>query len=736
VEFLLSWLADYVDLAAELPLERDAHGRHWMRDGSGGASEKGSQLGKRLTAIGLAVEGTRVHAWPVAGGAGSSAADRPAGGDEIVLDVDVTSNRPDCMNHYGLARELAVALGKPLQPDVLSSTGSFSGARAEASPAGEPPVRVVLDDPEGCPRYTARAIRGVTVGPSPAWLRRRLEAIGQRSINNVVDATNYVLWELGQPLHAFDLAKIRGGEIRVRRARAGERLRTLDGVERVLSPEILVIADAAGATALGGIMGGAASEVGAATVDVLLEAAHFDRRRVRAGARALGMHTDASHRFERGADLAACDAASRRCAALIAEVAGGTVDPAAVDALAGRAEPIAWRIEAAALDRFAGFAVAGSEIAGVLSGLGFAPRDEGSGVFTGTVPSWRVVDFEPRRSGPSAGRAYPQDLYEEVLRHVGFERMPAHLPTIGGIDPGTSREHDERARIREHFVALGYAESVHYAFHDAAWDERCPMPFVAVGSAPLRLANPLSERYAILRRSLVPNLVAAAEFNFHREATGVRLFEIGHLFPGGRDAEIEAVAAIVGGRSGEPWDRRSEPDLLALKGAFEELIERLGLEVECRPARLAGTVAGTGGEWLDGDRVLGWFGEIDDAEIPQPVFAAELRLDRLPAGVARPIETPPRLPGISVDWTLTHAQELPWAELAAAVRDRASGDVWLRAFRLKDRYQGAGLPAGAVATTIRFDYHGGERTLTQDEVNARHAALTAELERRFGVARR
>jgi phenylalanyl-tRNA synthetase beta chain len=480
-------------------------------------------------------------------------------------------------------------------------------------------------------------------------------------------------------------------------------------------------------------MGGAATEVSQRTTDVLLESAHFDRRRIRIGSRRLALHTDASHRFERGADFDACEEASRRCAALIVELAGGAIEARAVDAVARRPEPVAWRLDGEALERFGGFAIADDEIARILDGLGFAPRAAGARLWEGSVPGWREVDFEPRRE--RAGRvAYPQDLYEEVLRHVGFDRAPATLPRIGGVDEGASPGWERAVRVRRALAGFGYAEAIHYAFQDRAWD--AAWPAIARAGEPLALANPLSERYAVLRRSLVPNLVEAARFNANRGAAGVRLFEIGHLFPGGEAAEVQAAALVAGGRSGGAWDRHAEPDLLAVKGTVEGLFGEFGAPPPlARAAELPGVVAGTGGEWLAADgAVCGWFGQLGGAETPFALFAAELLVDRLPsASERRAVVPPPRLPGIVADLTLTHSLALAWSELAGAI---AALDVPLLAeFRLKERYQGAGVPAGAVATTITFDYHGGERTLTQDEVNATHAALGAELERRFGVVR-
>jgi phenylalanyl-tRNA synthetase beta chain len=712
MELLLSWLGDHVDLGDGIAVERDDTGRCALARLDEGSRKKAFQLGEKLTAAGLAVEAIREIA--------------PAeGGPDFVMDVEVTSNRPDAMCHVGLARELAVALGVPLRKPAVSLYGSLSSDGVSGA--------VVLEDPEGCPRYVARVIRGVKVGPSPEWLRRRLEAIGLRSINNVVDATNYVLWELGQPLHAFDLGKVPGGEIVVRRARAGERLVTLDGVERALAPEILVIADRERAIGLAGVMGGAATEVSAATTDVLLESAHFERRRIRIGSKRLGLHTDASHRFERGADFAVCDEASRRCAALLVELAGGSVDDDAIDAVVRPPETIRWRLEARALARFVGVEIDGEEAERILAGLGFAPQPAGAEAWEGVVPSWRDADFEPRRDRAERV-AYAQDVYEEVLRHVGFDRVPATLPALGGVDEGASPEHERAARVRDLLAGLGYAETIHFAFQSRQRDDRFP-GVVGVGE-PLVLANPLSEQYAVLRRSLVANLESAADFNARRGAAGVRLFEVGHLFPGGDEPEQEAVAWVAGGAEGTPWDRPSEVDLFAVKGVGEAVLDLLGgADAAVEPAELTGVVPGTGAVWRLADgTVAGWFGRLGEAETPFHLYGGELILDRLPATVPRrAVVPPPRLPGIAADLTLTHPLAVTWDELAAAIRGGMRPP--LVGFALKERYRGAGVPAGAVATTITLEYHGGERSLTQEEVNERQGELAAELERRFAVVR-
>ena len=687
MKFSYSWLAAYVDLPELSPAAA-------------------AELAAQLTSVGLSVEAVEV-----------------AAGD-VVLDVDVTGNRPDCMNHLGLAREIAVKRGTVLREPVFSFTESLSPNGSRAS--------VKIDDPEGCPRFTLRIVRGVKIGPSPEWLVRRLEAIGSRSINNVVDATNFCLWECGQPLHAYDLATVPGGELVVRRARAGEKLTTLDGKERELDPEVLVIADRRRAIGLAGIMGGLDTEVTSQTTDVLLEAAHFDRRRIRIGAKRLGMHTDASHRFERGADFASCDEASRRCAALIAEIAGGTVEGPGVDVVAVRPQPVAWRLSGPDLERFGGTTVADTEIERILGGLGFAPRRSGERLWEGEVPSWREVDFEPRSDRLPAREAWRQDLFEEVWRQAGLDAIPATLPAIGGVDAAENPEHDRRDRLRDRLVGFGYAESIHYAFGARRADGALPR-LVGEGE-PIALANPLSELYAVMRRSLVPNLLAAAEFNANRGAQGVKLFESGHLFPGGDALEVEALALVAGGVDGSLWDRRAECDLFGVKGEVEALLAELGVAPEVFPAELPGVTPGTGASLRSGGVEVGWFGRLHGFAGPFPLFAAELRLDRLPLERGRlRVEPPSRFPGIDVDLTLTHSLELPWRDLAAAIASERVAD--LARFGLKDRYQGKGIPAGAVATTIAFHYNAPERSLTQEEVNLRHQTLAASLERRFGVDR-
>lgn len=678
--FSRNWLNDYVELPADV-----------------------RELARRLTSVGLAVEGIEEK-----------------DGDAI-LDIDVTTNRPDCMNHFGLAREVAVVYERPLRKPPA--------APAEAAESIEGVARVDVEDPEGCPRYAARVVRGVRVGPSPGWLKARLEAIGLRPINNVVDVTNFILWEMGQPLHAFDLARLPGGRVVVRRARAGERLTTLDGVERELGPEMLAIADAERPVALAGVMGGADSEVTDATADILIESAHFDRRRVRLTARALGMHTDASHRFERGTDPETCRVAADRAAALIAEIAGGTVLAGAIDVRAeGAFPPRRGRLDLARLDAFVGVPVPRERTERWLTGLGFG-LEKTDGGWDVTVPSWRLFDFQPRPDG----QLEEADLFEEAIRHFGFDSIPAELPGIPGADAPKSESVVRREKVRDHLSAVGYAEAVNFAFQSEAMDTA--FPSLRADVRPLPLANPLSERYAVLRRSLVPNLVESARFNVRRGAAAVRLFEVATVFYDNPGAEIpdqpEHVGLVCGGRVGAAWDRDgAELDFFDLKGAVEGLAEAFGVRLEARPAVLAGLLEGVAAELFRGDRRVGYLGRVADEE-GYPLYVAEIDLEALAGGeLSLQVESPSRFPGIDADFTLTHALETPWSEIDRAIAERAPED--LVSWRLKVRYRGQGVPEGAVNSTVYFLYNSRERSLTQDEVNERQLALNSELERRFG----
>jgi phenylalanyl-tRNA synthetase beta chain len=675
--FSKSWLSDYVDLPADA-----------------------GDVQRRLTAVGLAVEGLEER-----------------GGDTI-LDVDVTTNRPDCMNHLGIARELAVIYGHSLKRPAAEPE--------EAAERVEDAAAVDIEDWEGCPRFVARVVRGVGIGPSPDWLRSRLEAIGLRPINNVVDVTNFILWEMGQPLHAYDLAKLGGSRLLVRRAREGEILVTLDGVERKLDPKMLVIADADRPVGLAGVMGGADSEVTDATADVLIEGAHFNRKHVRVTARGLGMHTDASHRFERGADPELCLEAVSRAAALIAEIAGGTVLSGAIDRRREDFPPVMQgRLDLGRLDAFAGASIPKEDAHRWLAGLGFQVKN-GGGIWDVTVPSWRLFDFQPRPDGT----VYEQDLFEEVLRHFGFDNIPAALPALAGADAPRTPRQILREKVRDHLAACGLAETAHFAFQSEDMDRS--FPSLRPDAKPLRLANAPSERYGVMRRSLIPNLVETARFNQRRGLPAVRIFEIATVFYDNPDFpdQPEHVGLVCGGHAGNPWQREMDLDFFDLKGVVESVADAAGVRLEIRPASLPGLLEGSAAELLRSGRRIGHLGRVAEEE-GYPLYVAEIALDALEGGdVSLQVEAPSRFPAIDADLTFTHSQDTPWAEIDRTIAELRPPD--LVSWEMTVRYRGQGVPEGAVNTTIHFLYNSPERSLTQEEVNERQLALAAELERRFG----
>src|SRR5690242_8486778 len=455
------------------------------------------ELRERLSLAGIAVEGLD---------------ETPAG---PCLDLDLTINRPDCLGHYGVAREVAALTRKELPPVPVA----LREGRERAAAA----TRVEIACPELCGRFTARVVRGVKVQPSPDRLRKRLEALGQASINNVVDATNYVMLELGHPMHAFDMDRLAERRIVVRRARAGEKMRTLDGVERTLSPDVCVIADAARAVGIGGIMGGAETEIGVATRDVLLESAWFDPISIRRSSKMLGLRTEASTRFERGADPEMAETASRRCAALIRELAGGEVLAGVVDVYPGRREkPMALELSRKELLRVMGADVPDREIETILGGLGFAPRRSGQARSSAKAPltKWRC-----RQPSWRQDVMREVDLVEEVARHYGLDKFPPRLHPAK--QPAARLPHTEAEdRLRGRLIGLGYREIVSIPLVNEAEDAL----FRPADVTPARVANPLAEDAALLRSTGLVSMAHALAWNLNRGQKNLRLFEIGRAY--------------------------------------------------------------------------------------------------------------------------------------------------------------------------------------------------------------
>ncbi|MDW7967003.1 MAG: phenylalanine--tRNA ligase subunit beta [Thermoanaerobaculum sp.] len=658
-----------------------------------------AEMAERLTAAGLHVE-----------------LRTPEGQDEV-WEVDVTTNRPDCLSHRGLAREAAACGAGQLK--------GFSVRVAEQGPPVHQLALVTVEDEAGCPRYCARVIRGVQVGPSPAWLAERLAACGIRPINNVVDATNYVLLDLGHPLHAFDLARLAGSAIRVRAARPGEAITTLDGETRTLVAEDLVIADKEKPVALAGIMGGANSEITPATQDVLLESAYFDPLRVRRTRKRLGLDTEASRRFERGADRSLARVAVDAAAALILQVAGGEVASGVLDTKPHLPEPAVVPLDLRRLWAFAGCHIPEEFVQQLLAALEIPVRWEGM-VGHCQVP-WHRVDLQ-----------LAEDLYEEVLRHWGYDRIPSQLPPSPGA-PGERRgSFPITDRARDVAQGLGLAEAITYAFVPEEVEQAfASSPLVQRGPL-LRLLNPLSTRMAVMRRTLWSGLAEAAAANLRRGADRVQLFEVGRVFfaQGAQSWEEERLAALLAGEVG-PWDQRRALDFYDLKGLAEALAEGLGLG-ELTVESLDGPFApGLGAVWYRDGEVVGVLGQLHATiqklfDAPKPLWALELVLDPTAAPPVPTFAELARHPAVVADLTVRHPVTLPYAQLVATLWAVAPGI--LERVEPLVRYRGEQVGPEEVKTTLRLTYRHPERSLTQEEVNAAHFALMDQLAAHLGVS--
>jgi phenylalanyl-tRNA synthetase beta chain len=637
---------------------------------------------------------------------------RKEGDGAEIWDVEVTTNRPDAMNHRGLAREAAVATSSALRELEFE-------VAEEGRPSSEL-AEIEIADEKVCSRFAARVVRGVRQVPSPEWLQRRLANCGVRPINAVVDVTNYVLLELGQPLHAYDLAKIRGGRLVARRAEAGEEVTTLDGEERTLDPDMAVIADGEGVVGLAGIMGGADTEISDGTVDVLLEAAHFDPLTIRRGARRLGMHTEASHRFERGADSEMPPLAVDLAAAMMAELADGTVCRGRIDVHPNPARAARMECTVSGLSAFAGLDIPAERMVEILSGLGFEPRLDDD-LLTVTVPSGRVdIELVP-------------DLYEEIIRHVGFAAIPGELPVLPAV-PGRRDDNwqlVDRARLAA--VGAGLNEIVTWSFIDPDDDSLAGSLPICPGEV-VPITNPLAQTQSVMRRSLLPGMVAAAQFNFNQGESALKLFEEGRVFARGDDRPVEAerlgiVLSIDRSAPVEGFKR--------LKGIVVDVAERTGLPaVSWRPGGTPWLDAEAGAElFTDDGSVIGLAGLLSGdvasrLDLRMAVAVAELDLQSAGEPPLVRFETLPRHPAVVVDMTVEHGHELVYGELEATALGLAS--EWVEALQYVARFIPPATP-DVIRTTVRMVYRHPERSLTQDEVNTAHEALKEALATRCGV---
>ena len=671
-------------------------------------------------------------------------------GTDFILDIDLTSNRPDCLSHLGVAREIA-AIEQERVRIPLAKSFPAAGLAEEFS-------SVEIVDADLCPRYAARVVRGVKIQPSPDWLIERLKAIGQRPINNVADITNYVLHELGQPLHAFDLAKLTGHKIIVRRAHSGEKLKTLDGVERKLDAEMLVIADAERAVALAGVMGGEESEISEDTTDVLIESAYFQPHSVRRTARLLGMHTEASHRFERGVDHANVLLAQDRCVALICELAGGTATENAIDIYPRPLKQTIVPLRAERVETLTGLDVSFIEIERILTGLGFRECARGSSAeeewslrdgvieelpdqlhskMAFVVPSWRV-DVQ-----------YEEDLVEEVARHTGYDKIATALPASSVAGEYQPNERKKRA-LSSALTACGFDEAISLSFIDAEFDGKFELiPELTAGSQSevqlVTLRNPIIEGANRMRPTLLAGLLGAVRHNLNHGTADVRLFEMGRVFASSAlkeelPIERESLALVATGGATEE-NRADAPrslDFLDLKGALEAAVDAMNvlpLVFEATNARHL-RVGQASAICVNNGATIGYIGRLSEEialefKFRQPVYVAELDLTELLHAPEAQILYQPlaRYPSVGRDVSLLVARSTTFAELRQAILD-VNSDL-CRDAALVDVYEGASLPVNKRSVTLRLDYRADDRTLRDEEVDEVHQQIVAALEEKF-----
>lgn len=660
---------------------------------------------------------------------------------DVRMVVDVLPNRPDLLSHRGVARELAaLSGGEPVLPAELAAIPVAPAAVRGATEATAAGVTIRLPDVTDCPRYVGVVIRGVRVGPSPDWLRRRVESIGSRSISNVVDATNYVLHGFGQPVHAFDLAKLGGPAVSVRRAHARESLVTLDGVARKLTPDVLVIADATKATALAGIMGGQESEVTAQTTDVLLEVASFSARQVRVGRRQLALSTDASYRFERGTDPAAVPDVAAIAAGLIALVAGGTIE-AVIDVGADAVPRSAVTLRPDRVSRLLGDPVDAAEVRQLLESIGFRVAGAGD-AFAVVAPSWR---HDISRD---------VDLVEDVARLRGYDRLP---DVLVGARPGTVPDHPmyvTGTRVRDALVANGLFEAR-------------PLPYVAgpptaTAGAPdalVRVRNPLGDDEPFLRDRLLESLARRAEYNLSRMQGDVRLFEVGTAFlrgsGGAVDEEVRVAAMIMGARRPRHF---TEPEPPAFDAWDAKALAELIIRAAWPGARFDLAPGEAGVLWTVS--VEGTLrGEVSRIDLDAPVWASaafgvEITLGRMPAKAVavrgthdytkgaqsagppqpRRYEALPVTPAAVFDLALIVPDDVPAARVEDTLR-KAAGEL-LEDALLFDEFRGDGVSAGTRSLAWRLTFRHPERTLRDKELEGRRAQLLKTLEKELGVRAR
>jgi phenylalanyl-tRNA synthetase beta chain len=669
---------------------------HWLRDFVDFKVDA-RRLADDLTLVGVAVE-------TIAGE-----------GDDTIFEMEIGTNRPDAMNHYGVAREISALYDLPLK------------AIAPKLPAAEGTAnfKIEIEEPELCPRFTAQVMRGITVRPSPTAVAQRLASIDQRPISNTVDASNYVLWEMGKPTHAFDLDLLEGGKIVVRKARAGETLKSLDGVERKLTTEDLVVADAKKPVALAGVMGGFDTMITEKTKNVLIESAWWDPVTIRKMSRRHALHTDASHRFERGADFDSCPLSCERVAELILASGGGELVGGPIDVIARPMPRPTVTLRLAEVKRHLGKELGPDEVQRILTRLGFGLQASGDS-FQVRIPSWRL-DVEREI-----------DLIEEIARLHGYNQFANTLPSFSGSVvelPDAAKD----ARLRSSLLALGYNEAMSLTFISND-DARA----FATGE-PLAIANPLSDELAAMRSSLIPGMLGMLAWNLNRGSNNVALFEAGHVFEnaGGKSVEKRHMSVGATGNVGKPSVHQAarQYSFFDLKGDLETLLSAFAsnsvyYDADAadyfHPGRRARAV-------MDGQTVA-QFGQIHPdvaaaRKIKQEIYVAEISLDLLYQHDLRKASYTPlaKFPAVERDFSFVFADSVSFEKIHAAVAGLRLGEM--RNFVPVEIFRGGNVGAGKYSLLLRANFQSNERTLREEEVAQWSSQIIQALEKLGGALR-
>ncbi|MBN2417394.1 phenylalanine--tRNA ligase subunit beta [bacterium] len=642
------------------------------------------------------------------------------GSDDTTLSIDITPNRPDCLSHIGVAREVSVITGNPL-------TLPPSGCR-ETDRSVDEYISIGIEDSDACPRYSARYISGVTVAESPEWLQNRLSSVGIRPINNIVDITNFVLMETGHPLHAFDYREIAGKQIIVRKAKPGEIFTTLDDISRELTSDDLLICDGERPVALAGIMGGKNSEIGDDTTAVLLESAFFDPLTIRKTAKRLGLSTEASQRFERGADPNNTVYAVDRAARLIQELAGGTIAGGVADAYPAPVQPLAVSLRLKRLEAITGISIPADRVRDILTRLQLAPS--GSDPLTVTVPTFR----------PDIKREI--DLIEEVLRHFGYNTVPAAETILLPLGDTRNPLRDYTETLKDAAAGAGLHEVVNSSLVPSRYTEL----YVPEGNVPAGVKNPLNPETAFLRTSLIPGLLTAVSWNINRSHDTCRLFETGNVFSF-RDTvslpdETLTFAGVLYGRSGssEFWsDEKEQVTFFHLKGLVETLLSRSYLR-ECRFTAEDHPLFAYGYTITAGDTRLGHFGPVAQSireqwDIPEAAFCFELSVEHMLAASVPPVSRPiSRFPAVKRDVAFIVPGEIPAGDIRACIL--RAGGAFLKEAALFDQYTGDSIPAGKKSLAFSLQFISPERTLREQDVDPAVKQIIESVGGTFGATLR